>query len=98
MAIGGDVGAEVDLSQINPELRSDFKLFSESNTRWIIEVKNEKHKEFEDLMKKYCTPFIKIGSTKGKSIIINDKNKEVVNLSLNDIRVQWKEPIWSLMG
>ncbi len=98
MAIGGDVGAEVDLSPINPDLRSDFKLFSESNTRWIIEVKYEKQKEFEDLMKKHSTPFMKIGSTKSKSIIINDKNNEVVNLSINDIRVQWKELIWSLMG
>ncbi len=98
MAIGGNIGAEVDLSPINPELRSDFKLFSESNTRWIIEVKYEKQKEFEDLMKKHSTPFIKIGSTKSKSIIINDKNNEVANLSINDIRAQWKEPIWSLMG
>ena len=98
MAIGSDVGAEVDLSPINPDLRSDFKLFSESNTRWIIEVKYEKQKEFEALMKKHSTPFIKIGSTKSKSIIINDKNNEVVNLSINDIRVQWKEPIRSLMG
>jgi phosphoribosylformylglycinamidine synthase len=98
MSIGGDVGAEVDLSKINPELRSDFKLFSESNTRWIIEVKYSIHKEFETLMKKHKTPFIKIGSTKGKSIIINDNNKEIVNLGVSDIRAQWKEPIWSLMG
>jgi phosphoribosylformylglycinamidine synthase len=98
MAIGGDVGAEVDLSQISPSLRSDFKLFSESNTRWIIEVEDRKHRDFEDLMKKHSSPFIKIGSTKGKSIIINDENMVVVNLSINDIRAQWQEPIWSLMG
>ncbi|MDY6959956.1 MAG: AIR synthase-related protein, partial [Halobacteriota archaeon] len=36
MLIGGDCGADVDLCRIKG-LRSDIKLFSESNTRWIVE-------------------------------------------------------------
>ena len=98
MAIGGDVGLEVDLSQISPELRSDFKMFSESNTRWIIEVKYKKHQEFEDLMNKHHTPFFKIGLIKDNSVVINDENNKVVDLSIYDVRDHWKNSIWSLMG
>ncbi|UCD14174.1 MAG: phosphoribosylformylglycinamidine synthase subunit PurL [Thermoplasmatales archaeon] len=98
MAIGGDIGAVVDLSQINSELRTDFKLFSESNTRWILEVKQKKHHEFESLLTKHHIPFKKIGSTKGTTVVIHDNNDRVVDLSLDDIRHHWKYPIWSLMG
>ena len=42
MTIGGDIGCEIDLSKIGKDLRSDYKLFSETNTRWLIEVKEEK--------------------------------------------------------
>jgi len=37
MAFGGDLGIALDLSPIG-SLRTDYKLFSESNGRWLIEV------------------------------------------------------------
>ena len=98
MAIGGDIGAVIDLSQTSLGLRTDFKLFSESNTRWILEVKHGKHREFESLLKKHHTPFKKIGSTKDNTVVIHDNNVRVVDLSVDDIRHHWKQPIWSLMG
>ena len=98
MATGGDIGAVIDMSQISPDLRTDFKLFSESNTRWILEVKHEKYREFESLMMKHHTSFKKIGSTKDNNVVIHDNNDRVVDLSVGDIRHHWKHPIWSLMG
>jgi phosphoribosylformylglycinamidine synthase len=97
MAIGGNIGGEIDLSNICIDLRTDFKLFSESNTRWLTEVKQEKYREFELLLTKHHSPFKKIGKTKGNNIIVNDK-KRVIHLSIEDIRHSWKSPIWSLMG
>ena len=97
MAIGGNIGGEIDLSNICIDLRTDFKLFSESNTRWLTEVKQEKYREFESLLTKHHSPFKKIGMTKGNNIIVNDK-KRVIHLSIEDIRHSWKSPIWSLMG
>jgi len=44
MAVGGDIGAMVDISEIGTDLRTDFKLFQESNPRWIIEVKKKNKK------------------------------------------------------
>jgi len=97
MAIGGNIGAIVDLSDIGNKLRTDFKIFSESNTRWITEVKKEKQKDFEKVLKQKNTPFIKIGETIGKKIIIKD-GKETINADIKILRDIWKNAIWDIMG
>ncbi len=98
MAIGGDIGASIDLSKINPVLRNDFKLFSESNTRWIIEVKKGKQKDFEKILDKNKTPFVNIGITCKKNLTIKDGRKIVINLSVSKLRKCWKNAIWDIMG
>ncbi len=98
MAIGGDIGAVVDTSKINKDLRDDFKLFSESNTRWIVEVKKEKQNDFEKTLKKEDAPFIKIGKTNGKQLIINNGKNTLINLDIANIRDIWKNAIWDIMG
>ena len=92
MLLGGDIGASIDLAGVNPELRSDYKLFSESNTRWVVEVWREEKGRFEDLIKNKHerVRITKIGETIGeKKVGICDKNKELVNLSLDDMREAW---------
>jgi phosphoribosylformylglycinamidine synthase len=98
MSIGGDIGAAADISEINPDLRTDFKLFSESNTRWIIEVKKEKYRGFEETIKKEKISFFRIGTTKGKKLIIKDRDKTVINQDLTILRDIWKNTIWNIMG
>ena len=92
MLLGGDIGASIDLAGVNPELRSDYKLFSESNTRWVVEVWKEEAERFEDLIKNKHerVRITKIGETIGeKKVGICDRNKELVNLSLDDVREAW---------
>ena len=98
MAIGGDIGAEIDISKIGVDLRTDFKLFSESNTRWIVEVKKEKQKDFEKLLDKKSTPFVRIGETYGKNIVIKDNKKTGIDLNVKVLRDCWKNTIWDIMG
>ena len=98
MAIGGDIGAIINISGINKNLRTDFKLFSESNTRWILEIKEDCKKDFEKTMEKQKTPFINIGLTNQKKLIIKDKNDIVINLDISVLRNLWKSVIWDLMG
>ena len=98
MAIGGDIGAIVDISNIGRNLRTDFKLFSESNTRWIVEVKKEKQKEFEKLLSQKNINFVKIGQTKGKKLIIKDERNETINIDISKLRDCWKNAIWNIMG
>jgi phosphoribosylformylglycinamidine (FGAM) synthase-like enzyme len=98
MCIGGNIGAEIDINNISKGLRADFKLFSESNTRWVVEVKKEKQKDFEKTLKENKTPYIKIGETKGKNLVIKDNGKVLINLKIDEIRKIWKNAIWDIMG
>jgi phosphoribosylformylglycinamidine synthase len=98
MAIGGDIGVEINISHFRDGLRSDFKLFSESNTRWIVEVKKDKQKEFEKLLIQKNTPFIQLGKIKGKKLLIKDKNEELINIDISILRKIWKNAIWNIMG
>jgi phosphoribosylformylglycinamidine synthase len=98
MAIGGDIGATMDVSEVGKELRTDVKMFSESNTRWIVEVKKEAQTDFEKQLKKDDVSFILLGKTKGDHLIIKDGTKTVVDLSVDVLRECWRKPIWEFMG
>jgi phosphoribosylformylglycinamidine synthase subunit PurSL len=52
MAFAGEVGAEVQLSDVpvDAAMREDFVLFGESNSRFLIEVEPEKAAEAEKMM------------------------------------------------
>ncbi len=92
MLLGGDIGASIDLAGVNPELRSDYKLFSESNTRWVVEVWKEEAERFEDLIKNKHerVRITKIGETIGaRSVGLYDGNKVLTNLSLEEVREAW---------
>ena len=98
MAIGGDLGAVVDVSKVGKNLRSDFKIFSESNTRWVVEVKKEKQKEFEQILKNKKIFFLCIGEVKGKNLVIKNNKKIVIDLNVKTLRKCWNNPIWDIMG
>jgi phosphoribosylformylglycinamidine synthase len=98
MAISGDIGADIDISEIGDGLRTDFKLFSESNTRWIAEVKRANQKDFENLIRKKNVRFYLIGETKGEKLVIQDNKNTVISLGLDVLRHQWKSSIWDTMG
>jgi phosphoribosylformylglycinamidine synthase len=91
MLLGGDIGASIDVASVNPKLRSDYKLFSESNTRWVVEVcRGEAAGRFEELMNTRGVYICDIGVTvEEKRVGIQDKNKELVNLPLEEVREAW---------
>jgi phosphoribosylformylglycinamidine synthase len=94
MIIGGDIGAEIDITNM-AELRGDFKLFSESNTRWLAEVNKGKESDFEKIMD---VPFFKIGTVGGVKLKVIDKNKTLLNLEIEKIQRAWNDTLWKLMG
>jgi phosphoribosylformylglycinamidine synthase II len=98
MAIGGDIGATIDVSEVGNGLRTDVKVFSESNTRWVVEVKKEVQAEFEKQLKKEQVSFTLLGKIKGNHLIIKDNTKTLVNLSVDVLRECWRKPIWNFMG
>lgn len=71
------IGASV---QIPIKAREDFSLFSESQSRIIVSIKEESKGEFEKILKEKKQSFTLLGSTIGKELSIN--NKIIVDLDI----------------
>lgn len=91
MCISGQIGAEIDLTAMG-SLGTNIKLYSESNSRWIVEVDGKDAEEFENIL---GDDAVCIGITKGESLVIKGTK---VNLSVENLRKAWNDPLWNLMG
>lgn len=89
MAFGGNLGVDLDLEKI-PRLRTDIKLFSESNGRWLVEVDRKRYDEFEEIVNAKRIGVVK----KEKEISIRD-GKISIDLSLDELRKEWNNAIES---
>jgi phosphoribosylformylglycinamidine (FGAM) synthase-like enzyme len=88
MAFGGDLGIAIDLASLGT-LRTDHKLFSESNGRWLVEVESKDRVKFEQAMPSAK----KIGRVlKDKVIKIRDGQTEV-SLPLPELREKWETAV-----
>jgi phosphoribosylformylglycinamidine synthase len=92
MAFAGGHGVEMNLVDVparNSD-RNDFILFSESNSRFLLEVSQKARKDFEALMK--GTVFSQIGRvTKSASLCVRGlSGKTVIDASLGDLFRSWK--------
>jgi phosphoribosylformylglycinamidine synthase len=95
MAFAGGYGMELHLRGVPTENlnRNDFILFSESNSRFLVEVSQKAKEEFEALLKGVA--FAEIGKvTKAPRLCIYGLEDEVVvDASLNDLLASWKRTL-----
>ena len=95
MAFAGGYGLELDLGKVPGKAleRNDFVLFSESNSRFLVEVSEKDRQEFEALMKgKACAKIGKV--TKDEKLLIHGLNRKiVVDASLAELRRSWKKTL-----
>ena len=95
MAFAGGYGLELDLRKVPGKelVRNDFVLFSESNSRFLIEVAQADSEDFEDLMK--GKGYALIGKvTKEQKLIVHGLNgKVVVDATLESLRRSWKQTL-----
>jgi phosphoribosylformylglycinamidine synthase II len=92
MSIGGNIGANIDLANMR-FMRPDFKLFSESPTRWVCEIKSGKEEEFEKIVKG-----VKIGIVEGENLKVRDGNRWLFNIHLNILRDAWRNALKEYLG
>jgi phosphoribosylformylglycinamidine synthase II len=92
MCIGGDVGAELDLSAMR--LTDLTALFSESNTRWLVEVDKGREREFQERL---GIPALRIGEVGGSGLRIANDGL-VLDLPVSELRQRWSSPLWKLLG
>jgi len=95
MAFAGGLGLVLDLQKVPRKdiVRDDFVLFSESNSRFLIEVADADSAEFEKLMQgKGC---VKIGKvTKEPRLQIKGLSGSVViDASIDELRQSWKKTL-----
>ena len=93
MAFSSGYGIELDLDKV-PRIkemsRNDFVLFSESNSRFLVEV-SEKHKtNFETLMKDVVCAEIGTVQKDGYLSVSGLDGKQVVHADLEELRRRWK--------
>jgi phosphoribosylformylglycinamidine synthase subunit PurSL len=94
-AIGGELGAEIDLSRLvcDGALEDDAKLFSESNSRFIVTCAPDKETAFESLFREL--PFAHVGKvTAEKRLrIVGEGGRKLVDADIDALRRAFKEPL-----
>jgi len=96
MTLAGGYGAELDLRKVpaEPLKRDDFTLFSESNSRFLVEVAEKDRENFETLMKGKCAEIGKVTKTP-RLTIRGLKGALAVDASIADLRASWKRTLSS---
>jgi len=94
MAFAGRLGLELDLQKVPGKdlSRNDFVLFSESNSRFLIEVAEADKTEFESLMGKSCSQIGQV-TVEQKLLIHGLNGKTIVDASLESLRRSWKKTL-----
>jgi len=95
MSFSGDVGLEIDLQTVpfnGNKRRHDTMLFSESNTRFLVEVREENVATFTQLFK--GLPTAVIGRTvKDKCLRVFSDGRMLVDLPLSLLRKKWQRKV-----
>jgi phosphoribosylformylglycinamidine synthase len=96
MAFAGRLGLVIHLGQVplgEAVNRDDYVLFSESNTRFLVEVAPEDKHQFEGMMA--GVDFAAIGQvTSNKRIEVYGLNREIVlSASIAELKEAWQRPL-----
>jgi len=89
MCIAGGVGAGVDISRME-SLRSDVRLFSESNTRWVVELRKGKEKL---LPKDRKVRSVRLGTVGGDSLVMS-ANKRLIDTDVDKLARAFNGTLW----
>jgi phosphoribosylformylglycinamidine synthase len=96
MAFAGGLGAKVYLKAVplGEEIeRDDFILFSESNSRFIVEVPPENKENFERVMSGTSIGNIGTVTDSMKLEIYGEGRRKIVSESIFDLKEAWQKPL-----
>lgn len=95
MCFAGNLGATIDLTKIpfgEKILRADNALFSESNSRFVVEVNAGFEKEFEKIMR--GTDFARVGEVaEEKKLEVNWVGQRIVDEEISRLKESWKKTL-----
>jgi phosphoribosylformylglycinamidine synthase len=84
------IGAKIELTS---DLRADIELFSETNGRWVVQVKSGCENDFE----KRFDFAVKIGDINDR-MIFTKGGKEISNFEIEKLRNDWISPLWDRLA
>lgn len=94
MAFAGDIGADVtDLAKATPGLTDSVRLFSESPTRFVVEVTPANAKVLAELFQ--GLPIARIGKTvkEPRLRIASEQGEWAIWSQLSDLKESWQSPL-----
>ncbi|MGB9595458.1 MAG: AIR synthase-related protein, partial [Candidatus Poribacteria bacterium] len=94
MAFSGGYGMKIHLKNVprsDDVLRNDTILFSESNSRFIVEVSKENQAEFENIMSETNTAIIGEVIDSNKFVVYGLNENVVISASINDLKNAWQK-------
>ncbi|MCM8779560.1 MAG: phosphoribosylformylglycinamidine synthase subunit PurL [Candidatus Omnitrophica bacterium] len=103
MSFAGGIGMDIFLAEVPYQAqnlkrkaqnaRNDFILFSESNSRFLVEVERKKQKEFENALKGVPLGLIGCASEKKEFRVFGLDNRLCVNCPIQDLKEAWQAPL-----
>lgn len=95
MSLAGNYGLELSLDKVPTEdlRRDDFVLFSESNSRFLVEVSAKAKEQFERLMKGKVSAEIGKVTSSPRLRIKGLSGKVIVNASLSELLASWRKTL-----
>ncbi|MBT4867032.1 MAG: phosphoribosylformylglycinamidine synthase, partial [Planctomycetaceae bacterium] len=98
MAFAGGLGLELDLGVATQNPDDIALLFSESNTRFLVEVVAEKQADFEASLPSTDDgqfPVTKLGTVteNGQLQIIGTTGETIVDADINELKAVWQKPL-----
>ncbi|MFQ5951993.1 MAG: phosphoribosylformylglycinamidine synthase subunit PurL, partial [Candidatus Omnitrophota bacterium] len=100
MLFSGGHGAEVTLKNVPKAkgvTRNDALLFSESNSRFVVEVPKGKRAQFERAMKGLPFGFLGEVADHNKLIVKGRNGKKIIKVDINTLKDHWKKPFNRVM-
>jgi len=96
MAFAGGLGATISLKSVplgEPVDRDDFILFSESNSRFLVEIAPESKDEFEQVMS--GASLAAIGQVTDSELleVYGVDGRRIVAKSLGELKEAWQRPL-----
>src|SRR3989338_3595553 len=103
MAFSGGLGMDVFLGEVPykthdrrrtiEEARNDFVLFSESNSRFVVEVEKTKQKEFEQLMQGASWGLIGCLQNSRDFRVYGLNSRPCIEADIYDLKEAWQRPL-----
>jgi phosphoribosylformylglycinamidine synthase len=97
-AIGGDLGAEIDISSLmcDGAMDDDAKLFSESNSRFVVTCAPGNAAALEAIF--HDVPIARVGTVSGEKrvLVTGEGGRRLVDIDINALRRAFKDPLYDV--